>query len=185
MSAIFRGLLITITGAVALLYYFHFSTRQKIAFVRSNELVYGYTGMNEAHDLQISKAKEYQSNIDTLQMDLQKAMNQYNLEYAKLDKAERAEKEKLLVIQQENFKQYSQNAQKAVEKSNTDLTQGVLNQVNAFVETYAKEHGYTLILGTTTSGNILYGQESMDITEDVLKALNAQYKSLPDSLGTK
>lgn len=169
------------TVGLGLLYYLHFSSVQHIGFVRSNEMVYGYEGMKEAHALQEQKAKEFQSNVDTLQMDLQRAINHYNMEYASLNKEERSEKEKLIVIQQENFKQYSQNAQKVIEKSNKDLTEGVLNQINAFVENYAKEHGYTLIFGTTSSGNILYGKDNMDITEEILKALNANYKSLPDS----
>jgi outer membrane protein len=44
------------------------------------------------------------------------------------------------------------------------------------VEEYGKENGYDLILGTTTSGNILYGTEKKDITEQVLNALNNAYE---------
>lgn len=178
----FIAVTIAFTAALGFLFYLHLRQSPRIAFVRSNELVYGYTGMSEAHTLQESKTKAFQANIDTLQMDLQKTIGAYNLEYAKLSKEERTEKEKLIMVQQENFKQYSQNASEAIKRNDNELTQGILNQINAFVETYAKDHGYSLILGTTTSGNILYGKEDMDITADVLKALNSQYKALPDSL---
>ncbi|MBS1636295.1 MAG: OmpH family outer membrane protein [Bacteroidetes bacterium] len=176
-TTIVLGILIL---AVAGLYILFFLKKEKIGFVRSNELVYSYKGMEEAHALQGKRTKEYQTNIDTLQMDLQKAINNYNMEFSKLSKEERAEKEKMLIIQKENFQNYSQNAQKAIEKSNTDLTEGVLNQINAFVEKYAKENNYTIIFGTTTSGNVLYGKEEIDVTEEILKALNAQYSAIPN-----
>ena len=172
-------LLVVVLVAVGILYYIVLCQKPKIGFVRSSELVYSYKGMSEAHEQQENKTKEYQSNVDTLQMDLQKAINNYNLEFSKLSKEERAEKEKMLIIQKENFQNYSQNAREAIEKSNTTLTEGVLNQINTFVEKYAKDHGYTIIFGTTTSGNILYGEDQIDITEDVLKALNGQYSSAP------
>lgn len=173
------GILIIISCCIITLFIFHFTNRVKIAFVRSNEIVYGYEGMKEAHALQESKTREFSSNIDTLQLDLQRSINVYNQEYSKLNKEERAEKEKMIIIQQDNLKQYQQNAKNAIDKADLELTQGVLNQINSFIEKYAKENGYNLILGTTTSGNILYGEEYMDITDDVLKVLNENYKQSP------
>jgi outer membrane protein len=54
--------------------------------------------------------------------------------------------------------------------------QEVLNQVNSYVKEYAKKHNYDIVYGTTMDGNILYGKEQYDITDDVLEYLNKQYR---------
>lgn len=166
---------------LAVLYYLHFSSRSKVAFVRSNELVYGYEGMKEAHKLQESKTREYKSNLDTLQSDLQKVIGRYNLEFSKLSKEERMERERIISLQQENLRDYSQKIQVSIKENDLSLTEGILNQINSFVEGYAKQNNYTLIFGTTSSGNVLYGDPEIDITTEVLTQLNLNYKNLPDS----
>jgi outer membrane protein len=154
----------------------------KVKYVKSADLVYGYEGMKEAQQLQTKNTEEIQSKVDTLQLDFQKTVNQYNLDYPKLSKEERITREKLLSMQQENLRQYSQNAQKKVKEKDEQITQGVLNQVNSFVEDYGKKQGYDIVLGTTASGNILFAKENMDITAEVLKSLNEQYKSKPKAV---
>lgn len=171
--------------AVAALYYLHFFGQKKTAFVRSSDLIYSYEGMKDAQKQLDLKKNTYKSNIDTLKFDLQRTMDQYKSRYAQMSKEEKLEQEKLIYMQQENFKEYSAGTDEAIEKSDLELTQGVLNQVNTFVESYAKENGYKLIFGTTSSGNILYGEDYMDITEDVLKELNKNYKPLPEPLTSK
>jgi len=78
----------------------------------------------------------------------------------------------------ENFAYSFVDTHKEKEKKDeTEMTQSVLNQVNSFVEQYGKEKGYDIVFGTTNSGNLLYAKESMDITKEVLEALNANYSS--------
>ena len=55
------------------------------------------------------------------------------------------------------------------------MTQGVLNQVNAFVEKYGKSHGYAMIFGTSNTGNILYADTIYDLTDTILAGLNKDY----------
>jgi outer membrane protein len=148
----------------------------EVKYVRSADLIYGYVGMKEAQEKQQSVKESQNARLDTLQMDFQLGVNQYNKDYATLSKQERETREKLLTLQQNNLEQYSRKIENIIKEQDLKLTEGVLNQVNAFVEEYAKAKGYDLILGTTTSGNILYAKHDMDITKEVLEALNEHYK---------
>jgi len=148
-----------------------------VRYVKSADLIYSYEGMKDAQKKQEKVMNEVQSNLDTLQLDFQKAVNNYNQDFPKLSKDERIEREKLLSLQQNNLQQYSKNAEDKIKTKDEQITQGVLNQVNSFVEEYAKKKGYDIVLGTTTSGNILFAREQMDITDEVLKALNENYKT--------
>lgn len=59
--------------------------------------------------------------------------------------------------------------------NNQVLVQGVLNQINDYIKKYAEENNYTLILGTTNDGNLLFGNKGIDVTEDILTELNNEY----------
>jgi outer membrane protein len=62
-----------------------------------------------------------------------------------------------------------------MEEKDLEITQKVLNQINSFVKVYAQKNGYKLIIGTTEDGNLMYADETLDITDDVLSELNIKY----------
>lgn len=152
---------------------------KKIGYVKSNELVYEYTGMKEAQVSFKEKLKVMQANADTLASEFQRNLNVYNAEYSQLSGEERQKREALLGKQEENVNQYRHVVEEKARNEEQEMTEGVLNQINSFVEEYSKKHGYDLILGTTGSGNILYGEDAIDITKDLLQELNASYKKTP------
>jgi outer membrane protein len=160
--------------AVVFLFYKYINI-PTVKYVRSADLIYGFDGMKEAHLLQQKTSEELKLRLDTLQMDFQKSVNLFNNDYSKLTKQERIEREKILGLQQENLRNYSGKTDEEIKSQDNKLTAGVLNQVNAFVQEYAKQKGYNIILGTTSSGNLLYADEGMDITEEVIKAMNENY----------
>lgn len=138
-----------------------------IAYVRSHDLVYEYEGMKEAQIKYQQQIQTWQANIDTLQSD-------YKRSIASIDKTKDAEF--LLQQQKIHLEQYTRAVQSKAKEEDEKITQSVLNQINTFVEEYGKAHNYDIILGTTASGSILYGIEAMDITKEVLQALNKHYQ---------
>jgi outer membrane protein len=51
----------------------------------------------------------------------------------------------------------------------------VLDEINAYLKTYGEARGYTIIFAATEYGNIAYGQQALDVTEEVLAGLNQHY----------
>lgn len=151
-------------------------TSVKIAYVRSSELVNGYLGMKEARNTYELKLQLWQANVDTLKLDYQRALNKYNNELTNLSIEEKKLRVSYLQKQESNLIQYSEIIKQKAKQEDEKMTQGVLNQVNSFVQEYAVQHGYDIVLGTTLSGSILYGIETIDITDELLKALNKVYK---------
>ena len=149
---------------------------QKVAFVRSAEMVSEFHGMKEAEKLYDSKAAVWQTNIDTLNYNFQKSVSDYEVNYSKWNQAKRIEAQQSLKRQEQNLEQYKLSIQEKAAVEKDKITQGALNQINAYVEKYSKEKGYDLVLGVTMSGNVLYGTESIDITEDIIKGLNESYR---------
>jgi outer membrane protein len=148
----------------------------KVAYVRSAEMVSKFIGMKEAERIYEGKAAVWQANIDTLTYNFQKSVSEYEVNYSKWSVAKRQEAQQSLKRQEQNLDQYRRSIEEKASEEKEKITQGALNQINAYIERYSKEKGYDLVIGVTLSGNVLYGVESIDITEDVIKGLNESYK---------
>ena len=148
---------------------------KKIAFVRSGEIIYKYAGMKEAHQAFEEKARVWQANIDTLQNDFRYAVDRYSASASSLPVAEQNRQQEYLRRQEEELSQYRHAIEIKSQEEEKTMTQGVLNQINSFIADYGKKHGYDVILGTTMSGSVLYGNDALDITNDVLQELNRTY----------
>jgi outer membrane protein len=109
-----------------------------------------------------AKAKEFQTKL----ADYQANMN------TMLD-AVRVNTERELQQLQQNLEKLQQDAQTSIQNKQTQLMEPVYKKVGQAIEDTAKENGFTLILNQQIGGLdvILYGDESMDVSDLVLKKL--------------
>ena len=131
-----------------------------ICYINPNKLLQGYRGATAQHELFQAKAQGWQQRVDSLGLELQAL--------SKAPAAIRATKEQQLL-------RYRDAIQQQAQQENQRLTKAVLDEINAYLKQYGKDHGYTFILGATDGGNIVYAAEGTDISDDVLKGLNAAY----------
>jgi outer membrane protein len=165
-------ILIALAASVIFLYF----DKPNIGYVRSYELVEKYQGTIEAR-VKFEKTKNSLiANVDSLRINFERARIQYMNDGERMSVVQRAQQEKLLGQQQDQLIQYSEAIDQKIEEEDDKMMQEVLNQINSFVEEYAKKDGFDIVLCTTTSGSLLYGKESMDITDPLLEKLNAHYK---------
>lgn len=162
-------------AGVILLSIFLFLNRTKIGYVNTGPLIEGYVGMKEARNNYQSQSQIWQANIDTLQLDFQRAVNKYNIQLPELYQQEKATQQASLKQMQDNIIQYTNAIKEKAQKEDERITKGVLNQINSYIGEYGEKHGFDIILGTTASGSLLYAKDKIDITEDILKGLNESY----------
>jgi outer membrane protein len=150
--------------------------QKKIVYVRSYDLIEKYQGTLEARKNFAKRQTQMQANVDSLRMDFERSRNEYIRVAAALSASVRVEREKILTQQQQQFLQYQQAIDEKIQEEDSKMMQEVLNQVNSFIEGYALRNGYDLILGTTMSGNVLFGDKALDITDELLVEINDHYK---------
>lgn len=180
MQKNFLSIIAIALAALALAGFVYQSYRTpKLGFVKSKELFEGYQGTKEAKAKYSKNSDELAANVDTLTQQFNRSLADFNANYNKLSAADREEKKRLLSYQKQNLDKYNEVVEGKISDEDQKLTQGVLNQVNTFITEYGKSHGYSIIYGTNLTGNIIYGNEVCDITDEVLKELNDQYKNSP------
>jgi outer membrane protein len=156
--------------------YYVYASQVDIGFVRTHDLIEKFQGTIEARAKFEEKKQVLQANVDSLGTTLRRAQTEYIANVSKLSIAQKKFKEDELAKQQNHFLRYRELIEQEINNEDNKMMGTVLDQVNVFVKKYAIANGYEIVMGTTLSGSLLYGKESMDITDKVLVELNKEYK---------
>lgn len=68
--------------------------------------------------------------------------------------------------------------QQTLEKEVMNLNRNIEGKITKFMDQYAKSKGYRFILTYGGGSNLLYANDSLDVSFDVINGLNQQYKSV-------
>lgn len=147
----------------------------ELVYVDVNKLIEGYSRTKVAKAEFEKKATTMKGNIDSLVTNWQKELQAYEKERASLSPKELQLKQELLSNKQQQINGYQEAIQKQIQEEDKKTTQTVINDINDYVKEFGKRKGYKIIFGASGGGNIMYADESSDLTEEVLKGLNAEY----------
>ena len=73
------------------------------------------------------------------------------------------------------LQQRVQFEQQSIAQESQTLNDSIINKVIDFVKDYGVTNSFNFILGSNEAGSVLYGQESSDLTQEILEALNEKY----------
>lgn len=165
-----------ITAILVAGYHFLFNNQTNaLAYVDTAKLMTDYKGMADVKKTIESKAKEWQATVDTLSLELQNDIKKYEKESGQMTEREKKATEELLGHKQQQFMQYKDASKNKVIEEEQKITNDALVKINSIINEFGKAKNYTIILGTTT-GNIVYANQTINITDEVLEVLNKQYE---------
>lgn len=153
-------------------------TQVKIAYVDVEEVMKEYEGSKIAEEEMKAQSEEMSRQLDQLALPFQQKVQEYQQNQQNLSASAKQEKERELMQEQQMIQQQQQMAQQQVQAEGQVKIEKINEDIDAFISVYAKSKGYTYILGSSDqTKSILYGEESLDITEDVIDGLNENYSS--------
>ncbi len=151
-----------------------------IVFFNMDKVMEGYDMANDLNSVFETKTNGIQAEIDRRGSKLEKDAADFQ---NKVDKGllttsvAQAQYQKLQQQQQE-YQQYVVRKQQEMAEEQQVMMNQIANAIAEFVEQYNVEHEYALILatgGSILSTPVVVGSASLDITEDLLSGLNAEY----------
>lgn len=150
----------------------------KTAYVDTSVLMKEYTATKDLDAKYKAKGEEkgrqLQAEIDRFKQEAQNFQVQAQANgqaWAQQKGAELQRREQQLAQAQQALSQQLQ------QEGGTEMDSLVSN-VKKTIKAYGKEKGYTYIYGTGDSNaSILYAEDKLDITKDILKLLNDKYKA--------
>lgn len=149
-----------------------------VAYVNIDSLLSGYDmyldKQEEFVEEQTNSQAELQSRSRELQEEVQSLQEKVNKGLITRAKA-RMIQQNLGQKEQQLYQLRSSMSSELAEKEQIIYRQ-VLDNVMNYLDEYAKENGYHYILSFSFGGPILYTDERLEVTQEVLKGLNAEYE---------
>jgi outer membrane protein len=124
--------------------------------------------------------KEWDRNLALLNDSLTTAMETMKSRYDRASAVEKDAMRALLEKRNDDLHRYTEAVRRMSQDKEQELTEPVVRKINTFLASWGEKHGYDLILGTLSGGNILQADPRLNVTRRVLKDLNAEYRDLPE-----
>ncbi len=145
--------------------------KQKIVYVNSLKLMLNYKGMLKAKDQLEKMIVEQQAKLDTLDFEMKQLLDK-----VKVAKGKELEKlEEQLAFKDDQIAKFRDIVQQKIQNENNKLTGEVMKAITADVNEFAKSNGYEYIIAQTQYGNVLYGEQVLDVTDQLSTYLNKKY----------
>ncbi len=152
---------------------------------------YNVDSLNEQYKLVKDVSDDIEARIKRMSSSFEAEVKQFE-KWAK-EMSEKMDKGLLLSSEEKKFMEQYQKRQMELAQKEQKLgaeiqrIQGdhfmkATNRVNDFVARYAKENGFDMIFQYQIGGQIVYINESFDVTTDIIAGLNAEYKALNEDL---
>jgi outer membrane protein len=148
----------------------------RIAFVDMDTLSEKFIYFKEKREAFEKKTGAMEAEIERMASNLQKeyASFQKKAQEGTMTNSEAEAAQKRLGQLQQSIESKRQAHSSTLMKEQDDFNKEVQNRIDAFLVKYNQDKGYDYILSYAKGGSILLVNRAMDITEDVIKALNAE-----------
>jgi outer membrane protein len=128
----------------------------------------------EAKEQLAARVKKYQDEINVKQDELKKLKEEIEKQGVLLSEAARGAKEKDYQQKLKEFQRFTKDAQDELQAKDEEFTRRILEEIEKAVQEYGRKNGFTFIF--VKNEIMVYSDEKADVTEPILKALNAQRK---------
>lgn len=150
--------------------------QEKTAYVDNTKLIQDYQGLKDTEAKFSKKTETIKKDLDSLAKAFQAEVKVYQEGAKSMSQSDRQKKEEALMKKQQQLRQQQALIGQLLNKKSSKAIDSIIKVVKGFVAEYGKKNGYTYIFGSTKSANIMYAKEGKDITDEILKELNAEYK---------
>ncbi len=190
INTLFNILLII---AVTVLYYLHFNqggqavntpdnfTTTEIAevpltvYVNGDTLLNNYEYFKEIKKTFEAKTKKTENDLIARQNSLQKEFMTYQQTGASMSQEQRMKTEESLMQKEQSFREYSESVAIKLQEEELKLNEELYDKVSDFLKDFSKDKNYKIILNYTKGTGILFANDSLDITKEVLEGLNKEH----------
>jgi len=176
--------------AVAALFYLHFAGKKpqsnsdssilsdvKIAYIHSDSVLKGYDYFNVTREKLEAKGKRFDMELQGRAQTLQGEIESYQRTASTLTMAQARAVEEDLGKKRQNLQMYQENLSQQMALEQETVTKDLYDRVTRFLAIYGQEKGLQVVLKYNASSDLLYANNALDISSEVVKGLNELYKA--------
>jgi outer membrane protein len=114
-----------------------------------------------------AKQKAYQNDVNDYQYKSQRGL---------ITRSEAQTTEQELYTKQQNLAKLQQDLTQDLQEKQAVMNRQVINAIMEYLKQNSSQLNYKYVLGTSFGGNILYANDSLDITKNIITGLNQNYQ---------
>lgn len=149
----------------------------QLAYVNSDTLLHKYDYFKDkAEELEAKRAKleaEYTNRAKGLQNEI----NDFQQNAQNMTMAQARAVEENLTQKQQNLMRYQQSLQQELMNDENKVNNELYDNVADYLEEFGKKNNFQLVLTYTKGSGVLYANDSLDITNEVILGLNSAYNN--------
>jgi outer membrane protein len=192
LSLILNGVLII---AVGVLYFLHFSAGNKqspstaqavnanaegvkVAYINMDSILLKYNLSVELNEALLGKKENMRSKLEKDMKDFEKEAQLFQDKLQRgifLNQQRAEEAQQKLVMRQKELQNLEMDYTNQLAQDQGRMNTQLFDSVTNFINSYNADQKFDIILGHQLGGNMLYGADQLDITQDILKGLNEAY----------
>jgi outer membrane protein len=182
--------------AVAVLYFFQFRGNGKsgksnvtgivnevpgkgIVYVNIDTVIFKFDMFADRRNEFVTKQKNAESELNSKAALYDKGVKDYQDKVNKglVTRATAAQMEQGLLQQQQELVTLRDKLQSTLVEEEQVMNRQILEYITKFIEENKSQYNYQFILGKSFGGPVLYSDSSLDLTEQIVSALNKKYQS--------
>ena len=148
---------------------------QRIAYFEMDSIDDSYKYMKEAKESLIQKNKQVEDQINDLQMEVTAKIQEANQKGPSMSQAEQMSYSKEIDELTKKNRDKAQRLGQSLSMERDMQLQKVRNKIQQYLKQFAQEKGYSYIVGTNENDNFYFKDSTLDITAELLSALNTEY----------
>lgn len=142
----------------------------KFGHVNRSEIMQMMPEVKQARSDLEKYSKQMQDQVKNLMKEYRTKLQDFQEQQNSMSETVRKDKERELTQLEERIQKFRQEAQKEVAKKEEKLLEPIMDRIDQAIEDVAKQNGYRYIFDTS-SGAVLYAQDSDDVTTLVKQEL--------------
>nr|WKN36479.1 OmpH family outer membrane protein [Tunicatimonas sp. TK19036] len=147
----------------------------RIAYVNSDTLLANYKFFQTKRGELEKKAEDLQKEYENRARGLQNEISNFQENAGTMTMNQARAVEEDLRKKQQNLMQYQQNLSNQLMEEESKVNNELYEKVSDYLEDYGKNQDFKLVLTYTKNSGVLYADDSLDITTQIIKGLNDAY----------
>lgn len=149
---------------------------KEIVYVISDSVIANYELYKKSVREFEVKRNQYTGDIENQANAFQNKVLQFQQKAQSMTLGEIENTKKSLAAEEQRLVQYRESLLQDLANREKEMVEKINKNIDDFMKRYAEKYGYKMILGYKQGITAWYGDSSLDITAEVIKALNEEYK---------
>lgn len=151
----------------------------KIVYINTDSLLSKYSLAVELTEEFLKKQDDRNADLNLLAKELDQMYTDFQRKYQNgvyltQERSDAAQQE--ILRKRDDFEKYGQQLKEQSIQDQIELNKRLYEEIVAYLKEFNRSGEYNIVLSTIVGGTVLYAEEGYDITDEVVKGLNAKYK---------